>query len=140
MGRRTIRPERVVTVVGTAAGADDYSTGVGDGEGHGAACERGGCIIGDGSSMATGDSICVASGRLCEAGSNAVRLFGSSISGSDDLSVITVSLCGVANWICVWFRLIWFLLVLIKWDRGPAGPMISPGIHALDDDDLVGFA
>ena len=62
------------------------------------------------------------------------------MSGSYDLSVMTASLCGGANWICVRFRLIWFLLVLIKWDRGPAGPMISPGIHALDDDDLGGFA
>ena len=47
-----------------AAGADACSIGVGDVEGHGTACERGGCIIGDGSSMATGDSIWVASGRM----------------------------------------------------------------------------
>ena len=56
--------------------------------------------------MVTRGSGWVTNGLLRGAGANAVRLFGSNMSGSDALSVITVSLCGGAIQICVRFRLI----------------------------------
>ena len=70
----------------------------------------------------------------------AVRAFGISVSGSNGSAVPRGSVSEGGGWICARFRLIWLLLVLMLYDRGPAGPITSPRINALVVEVFGGFA